>query len=274
MRQGRYICVILAAFMMLSGFVVNVSAQPKIKGPLYMADRLMSTNRISQGGRMESIRAAAAGLTPLAEIPSFAVPEGAGPRAVSIDYDYLCDMISGGRSIEALPLLFAEGLYPSSDTLAFLRGCASLSVRQVEMAESYMAAVPESSPYASYAARILDGIRQMDSESGRHHSPALAAAMSAIIPGSGKIYAGNLREGVSALITVGALAGMTAECISKKGAGDWCSISLAAVSGLFYAANIYGSYLSVSATETLIDNARKTAVLFTVSMPIPQYLGR
>lgn len=273
MNMRHCICVILAAFMMLSG-LINVSAQPKIKGPLYMADRIMSTNRISQGGRMESVRAAAAGLAPLAEIPSIAVPEGVKSRAISIDYDYLCDMISGGRSIEALPLLFAEGLYPSSDTLAFLRGCASLSVRQVDRAGVYLAAVPESSPYASYAARILDGIRQMDSESGRHHSPALAAAMSAIIPGSGKIYAGNLREGVSALITVGALAGMTAECISKKGAGDWRSISLAAVSGLFYAANIYGSYLSVSATETLIDNARKTAVLFTVSMPIPQYLGR
>lgn len=295
---------LLAAFMMLSGLAA-ATAQPRIKGPLYLADRVMSTNRISGGGRIASMKDAEAELTPLASIRTFPLPEGTAPRPIARDYAYLCDMLAGGRGTEVIPLLFADGLYPQSDTLFFLRGRAAWSARQFPKAESLMAAVPgnsvfsdpaslcrgislvcmgmyteavqacshiDSEEYAVLRGMLLDGIEPLMQE--RRRSPVAAAAMSAVIPGSGKIYAGNLREGVSALITVGALAGMTVESISKNGMGDWRSIGLAALSGLFYAANIYGSYLSVSTTETLIDNARKTAVLFTVGVPLSELMGR
>lgn len=304
MKLRQCIFGIMAAFLMLSCHI-ETAAQPKIKGPLYMADRVMSTNRISMGGRLEEYRKAAEYLTPLALIPELAAPAGSGPKNVSADYAFFCDMLSSGRGVEVLPLLFADGLYSQSDTLSFLRGRAAWAARQFAQVEMDMAKVPKSSAfnapaslyrsvslvcldrldeavmtcgpvgsdgYSELRSLLLDGIDNM--ADGRRRSPLAAAAMSALIPGSGKIYAGNLREGVSALITVGALAGVTAECISKNGAGDWRSIGLAAVSGLFYAANIYGSYLSVSATETLIDNARKTAVLFTVGVPLSDLLGR
>ncbi len=270
MKLKQCIVGILAAFLMLSGLAA--AAQPKIKGPLYVADRIMSTNRISQGGRIEALRNAAGDLSPKASITSFAVPEGVSPRPVSKDYAFLSAMLAGERGVEILPLLFADGLYPQSDTLSFLRGCAALAARQFGQAEAEMAAVPVSSAFRPQASLILSQV--LGGPQDRRKSPVAAALMSAVIPGSGKIYAGNLREGVSALITVGALAGMTAECISKKGAGDWRSISLAAISGLFYAANIYGSYLSVSTTETIIDNARKTTVLFSIGVPISQSVER
>ena len=103
---------------------------------------------------------------------------------------------------------------------------------------------------------------------GPKKSPFLAGAMSAVIPGSGKIYAGDLRSGVSTFLIVGALGGMAAESWIKLGGGDWRTIALSSVFGLFYIGNIYGSALSVSLIQNANKDAEKATLLFDLRIPL------
>ena len=105
-----------------------------------------------------------------------------------------------------------------------------------------------------------------------HKSPALAAALSTILPGAGKIYAGRLGEGVSALLSVGALAAVTLNSAAKNGASDWKTIVPGTLCGIFYIGNIYGSYVSVSIVN---DQKRKTqdaAILYNIHIPLHNVL--
>lgn len=102
----------------------------------------------------------------------------------------------------------------------------------------------------------------------RGKSPFVAAAMSAIIPGSGKIYAGRLDEGVASLLTVGVLAGITAENWIKNGITDWRTILFGSLSSIFYIGNIYGSYVSVGLYNTDSRNAQNTAIVYNIHIPL------
>ena len=95
--------------------------------------------------------------------------------------------------------------------------------------------------------------------------------MSAIIPGSGKIYAGDLRSGVSSFLVVGALGLMAAESWKKLGGKDWRTITLTSVFGLFYTANIYGSALSVSIIKQTYEDAQKATLLFDLRIPLHEF---
>lgn len=99
-------------------------------------------------------------------------------------------------------------------------------------------------------------------------SPVLAAVMSTVVPGLGKIYAGNLGEGLSSLLTVGSFAAVTAECWAKQGFGDWRTITFGAIGLLFYIGNIYGSYFSVQHLNNYINDAQTTAILYNIHIPL------
>lgn len=99
-------------------------------------------------------------------------------------------------------------------------------------------------------------------------SPWLAAGLSAAIPGLGKIYAGRKDEGIAALMTVGVLAGFTAEAWVKKGPTDWRTIVFGTLGSLFYIGNIYGSYMSVGIYNDTLKDAQNTAVVFNLHLPV------
>ncbi|MCF0174810.1 MAG: hypothetical protein HUJ95_05670 [Bacteroidales bacterium] len=99
-------------------------------------------------------------------------------------------------------------------------------------------------------------------------SPVGAAIMSAIIPGSGKMYAGDFLSGLSSFLIVGTTAGFTAESWIKRGGGDWRTIVLATLTGLFYIGNIYGSYVSVSVIDTAINESHNATILFNIHIPL------
>lgn len=115
--------------------------------------------------------------------------------------------------------------------------------------------------------RALQGIFN-DRYYGRSKSPALAAAASAVIPGLGKIYAGETAEGVAALLTVGPLAAITAENWAKYGIKDWKTILFGVLGAVFYIGNIYGSYVSVSIHNNDLRNAQDTAILYHIHIPL------
>ena len=103
---------------------------------------------------------------------------------------------------------------------------------------------------------------------GRSKSPALAAAASAVVPGLGKVYAGELSEGVAAFLTVGSLAALTAENWAKYGIKNWKTLLFGTLGAVFYIGNIYGSYVSVSIHNNDLRNAQDTAILYHIHIPL------
>lgn len=99
-------------------------------------------------------------------------------------------------------------------------------------------------------------------------SPWLAAAASAVVPGLGKVYAGNLGEGIATFLITGVLGAITAEHWVKDGPGDWKTIVPGALCAVFYIGNIYGSYVSVSIQQNKIKDAQTTAILYNIHIPL------
>jgi TM2 domain-containing membrane protein YozV len=78
----------------------------------------------------------------------------------------------------------------------------------------------------------------------RRKSPALAAVLSAVIPGAGKMYAGEAGDGLQSLILVGSLATLAAFSFHADGVESWRGWLYASFGGLMYAGNVYGSAVS------------------------------
>lgn len=136
--------------------------------------------------------------------------------------------------------------------------------------EAYLSAA-SGFTYSEYA--MMDGEKLFDGIYTsrfvvKQKNPALAAAMSAVIPGLGKVYSGRKDEGIAAFMTVGVLAGFTAECWIKKGPTDWRTILFGTLGSLFYIGNIYGSYMSVGIYNDTLRDAQNTSVIFNLHLPI------
>lgn len=102
-------------------------------------------------------------------------------------------------------------------------------------------------------------------------SPLLSAAMSAVVPGLGKIYAGRPDEGIMSFISVGCCAAITAENWSRYGPGNWKTILFGVLGSIFYIGNIYGSYVSVGIVNQRIENEQKAAVMYSIHIPIRSF---
>lgn len=81
-------------------------------------------------------------------------------------------------------------------------------------------------------------------ESLRRKSPALAVGLSALIPGAGKMYAGEAGDGLQSLILIGALAALAGTSFHADGVRSWRGWLYASFGGLMYAGNLYGSAVS------------------------------
>ncbi|MBW8050791.1 MAG: hypothetical protein FVQ77_10745 [Cytophagales bacterium] len=79
----------------------------------------------------------------------------------------------------------------------------------------------------------------------KNKSPFLAATMSAIIPGSGKWYAGYRGKAIASFLQVSLLGAVAAENYVKAGPVSPQFIIFAGFFSIFYIGNIWGSVLSV-----------------------------
>lgn len=83
-----------------------------------------------------------------------------------------------------------------------------------------------------------------------YRSPAAAGIMSALFPGSGKIYTGEIGDGITSLLATGLFAYLTYDNFHKnRNARGWI---FGGIAGFFYAGNIYGS-----AQSAVIYNAKE-----------------
>lgn len=79
----------------------------------------------------------------------------------------------------------------------------------------------------------------------RQKSPALAATMSAIIPGSGKWYANRKSDGLYSLFLIAGSSWLAWEGFDDEGSSSVKGWIFGSAGALFYAGNIYGSAVAV-----------------------------
>lgn len=71
--------------------------------------------------------------------------------------------------------------------------------------------------------------------------PWVAVMMSAILPGSGKFYTGNYKDGIFSLLVVGGSAFQAYRGFNKDGVSSTSGWIFAGLTTGFYAGNVYGS---------------------------------
>ena len=99
-------------------------------------------------------------------------------------------------------------------------------------------------------------------------SPLLAGMMSAVIPGSGKFYAGYKAQGIAAILTVGVLGISAAESYYRLGYKSPHFITFGSLFTIFYVGNIWGSALSVKLSREHQYREIDDAILFDMHVPI------
>ncbi len=102
----------------------------------------------------------------------------------------------------------------------------------------------------------------------KKRSPVLAGFMSAVVPGTGKIYAGKTYAGIAAILPIAALALLTNEAYHKSGPRSAEFYIFGSALTVFYVGNIWGSVLAVKIkkedNERLIDQK----ILFDLQIPL------
>jgi hypothetical protein len=102
----------------------------------------------------------------------------------------------------------------------------------------------------------------------------MAAALSAIIPGSGKIYVGKTGEGISSLLLIGFLGAITAENYVKAGPANYKTILFGSLFTVFYIGNIYGSVASLKVSREEFYRKYENTVQLHVHIPLRTIYGR
>ena len=107
-----------------------------------------------------------------------------------------------------------------------------------------------------------------DLKNHKSRSPLLAGVLSAIIPGSGKFYAGKKGEGISSFIATAGLGLVTWENYRKNGINNFKTIAFGSAFAFSYLANIYGAVLRVNILETEYRDNVKNSILFNLHIPL------
>lgn len=96
----------------------------------------------------------------------------------------------------------------------------------------------------------------------------LAGIMSAIIPGSGKIYAGKKGQGITTFLLTTGLGLVTFENYYKNGIESASTLLFASAFTVFYAGNIYGSMYSAKTANNDFYHLQNQKILFNLHIPL------
>jgi hypothetical protein len=131
--------------------------------------------------------------------------------------------------------------------------------------------------YSSYALSAeetrLDAHRR-ELQAQKRRSPALAGLMSAVVPGSGKVYAGKARQGIAAFLPVLMLGLLTWEGYRKDGPTSLRFLGFGSLFTVFYVGNIWGSTLAVKVRRDEFNRVYDNKILFDMHIPLRNLLNR
>jgi hypothetical protein len=117
-----------------------------------------------------------------------------------------------------------------------------------------------------------DCYRSMKSHNNK--SLFLAGTLSAILPGSGKIYAGKTGEGISSFLLMTFLAAITVENYIKAGPRNYKTIGFGSLFTIFYIGNIYGSVVSVKVAREEFYRKYDNTILLHIHLPLRAIYGK
>lgn len=196
------------------------------------------------------------------------VGEGAGLRGEALLFGAL-SAAHLGRYADAEARL---SLLPEEDGGAlnlglFERAGIGLLRRDLEAYDRQMRLVDTSDFRLSAEAARLAECRQAIA-SHRMKSPALAAGLSAVVPGLGKVYAGSPGEGIASLLVTGSLVAVTAENWVKQGPTNWKTVTAGLLSTLFYVAGISGSAATARTANADFNTMVDVQILYNIHIPL------
>lgn len=102
----------------------------------------------------------------------------------------------------------------------------------------------------------------------KRRSPFLAATLSAVLPGSGKFYAGFKGQGIAAFMTVAVLGISAAESYYRLGPKSAQFIGFGSLFTIFYVGNIWGSTVSVKLARDHQFREIDDQILFDMHIPL------
>ncbi len=105
----------------------------------------------------------------------------------------------------------------------------------------------------------------------KRKSPVVAGTLSAIVPGSGKFYAGNRAQGLAALIRVAALGGIVYENWRNHGLTHPQTLIFGGLFSVFYVGNIWGSVLSVQTVWNEKQLEQKHNITVGLRVPVDAF---
>lgn len=145
----------------------------------------------------------------------------------------------------------------------------SLLNRDYDGYDKYMGQLGSSKFYAIDSERLKMNTYKQQLLQAKNRKPWKAALFSAIIPGSGKMYAGKTNEGVASFVLIGILGGSAYEAYRDNTARPptrfWIFSSLFTI---FYFGNILGSYYTVRIVQDEFNDEMDHKIMFDMHIPI------
>ena len=189
--------------------------------------------------------------------------------AKSALFGIVCELESGNlagakQRLDSFATTPAGALH--SEIVAFERGGVALLEGNKAEYDRMRQHFTYSTPAIAEYQRELDRIA---STTIPHRSPLVAGLASAVVPGLGKIYAGDLGGGVASFLLVGAFAALTAESWHRAGTPqNWRTITYGTIGSLLYVSNIFGSVASVKAYYQNFEEINRQAVMVSIHIPL------
>ena len=101
----------------------------------------------------------------------------------------------------------------------------------------------------------------------KNKSPFVAGLMSAVLPGSGKWYAGKKGQGLSSFFTVLVLGLLTHEAYTNGGIKSVGCIGYGSLLSLFYVGNIWGSVATVKTSNKEFNQLMNNEIMVSLKLP-------
>lgn len=99
-------------------------------------------------------------------------------------------------------------------------------------------------------------------------SPVVAGLLSAVVPGTGKMYAGKVKQGIGSLLPIAGLGVVTWELYRKGGFENPLLYVFGSAFTVFYVGNIWGSVVSVKITRHEHEKIIDQHVLLDMHIPL------
>jgi hypothetical protein len=105
----------------------------------------------------------------------------------------------------------------------------------------------------------------------KRKSPFVAGLLSTVVPGLGKVYAGNNGQALASFLTCGLMGAITVENSYRLGMKHPQTLFFGSLFTVFYIGNIWGSAVSVQLVKIEKDLENRHNILVAVKLPLERF---